>query len=386
LLIFLRSSDIGIDAKLRRYARALRKAGLSHMALYWDRNASVIGDDEIRSIRYLTRGGNGGKLATGLRLLGLNHFMLKTLWRRRKMISLVHAVDFDTAVIAWLFNRLTGTPFIYDIYDHYPDSRGIKGWLRWPFDWLERRVIAAASLVILADEFRVAQHGPIAPAKLMVIENVPDVEAPAQGRAAEPDQPLRIGYLGTLEPRFRGLEDLYSAIQGLGDVELHIAGAGALEPQVKQWAAASPAVHYHGPVAHERGLQLLAGCDIIVGFYYLAVPNHLFAAPNKYFEHLLLGKPLLTSLGTPPGRKVVAHDSGWAVDDNAAAIGAALSEALAKPELLQLKGANAARIWAENYADYSARMVDGSYVEAVKRDSKALAEPPTASQSANRKA
>jgi glycosyltransferase involved in cell wall biosynthesis len=366
VIVFLRSSDIGIDAKLRRYARALRTAGFNHMAIFWDRDASVLGDDEIPSLRYKTRGGSAGKSSTAFRLIGLNLFVMRQLWQKRKSIGLVHAVDFDTAIPAWLFSKLTGKPFIYDIYDHYPDSRGVKDWLRLPFDWLEARIISAASLVILADECRIAQHGPIPERKRMVIENVPDaVQQPCAGQPGQ-DGSLRVGYLGTLEPRYRGIEDLFDAVRSMDNVTLHIAGAGALEPHVRAWAAEMPNVEFHGAMPHEKGLDLLASCDVIAGLYYQDVPNHRYAAPNKYYEHLLLGKPLLTSLGTPPGQKVTTDDSGWAVEDGAEPIRAALVEALERPELLERKGQNAAQIWQQRYASYYAQAIEGTYVRAVK--------------------
>jgi Glycosyl transferases group 1 len=370
VIIFLRSSDIGIDAKLRRYARALRKASLPHMALFWDRNASVMGDDDIPSLRYITRGWQKGKWATAFQLCGLNLFALRSLWQRRRQISLIHAIDFDTSVSAWIFNRITGTPFIYDIYDHYPDSRGITGWFRWPFNWLERRIISAASMVILADDCRIAQHDPIPPTKRTVIENVPDCSPPELYSDHYPDRPLRLGYLGTLEPRFRGLEDLFSAVDGLDNVKLHIAGAGALMEQVKHWTNTSAAINYHGPMPHEQGLEMLAACDIIVGLYYSDVANHRFAAPNKYFEHLLLGKPLLTSAGTPPGAKVTAHDTGWAVEDGASHLRAVIQDALANPDGIKRKGLNAKQMWQEHYANYCADVIEGHYVDRIKRISK----------------
>lgn len=42
------------------------------------------------------------------------------MWQRRKQLSLVQAVDFDTVLAALLMRLLAGTPYIYDIYDSYP--------------------------------------------------------------------------------------------------------------------------------------------------------------------------------------------------------------------------------------------------------------------------
>ena len=377
VILFLRVCDIGIDSKIRRYCRALRVNAIDHMALFWDRDGTAKGDSEIPDIRFVSTHDGGGKLVKAWRLLRLNLFAFLTLWRMRKRISLVHAVDFDMVLPAWLFNRLTGTPYIYDIYDNYPDSRGITGWMRKPLDWMEHFIIAHAARVILADESRTVQHSPIPPSKLLIVENVPDIDQASLPQSAPrtgQDRRLRIGYLGTFEPRFRGLEDVVQVVQGMAQVELHIAGIGALGPTIDAAAAACPRIHLYGPMEHRAGLAMLADCDIILGLYYSAVPNHRFAAPNKYFEHLLLGQPLLTSTHTPPGAKVVANDTGWAVDDHADAIKAALEQALADPQSVQDKGARAAAIWQQDFANYFERAIAGDYVTAVRHLAKPTAE------------
>src|SRR5690606_16441899 len=120
----------------------------------------------------------------------------------------------------------------------------------------------------------------------------------------------RIGYFGVLEPRHRGLEDLLSVAAGRTDVELHFAGYGGLEETVASFASKYPNIHYHEPMDSSAGLSLMAQMHVIAGLYYLSVPNHAFAAPNKYFEHLMLGRGLLTNENTAPGRKVQALSTG----------------------------------------------------------------------------
>ncbi len=367
MILFLRSSDIGIDSRLRRYCHALRETGLGFAALYWDRDGKAVGDTQIPSFRYRAKKGYGSRLATALHLIGLNLFALMTMLRIRKTLRLVHAVDLDTAATAWLFHKLSGIPFIYDIYDSYPDSRGIQGWKRRPFDWIERRVIRSAALVILADESRTAQHAPIDPERLLVIENVPDVPAYAGKCAVQKGERLRVGYLGTLEAHFRGIEHMLSVVEADAGLELYIGGTGALADDVRDAAALCPRIRYYGAMQHEAGLAMLADCDVVMGLYYAEVPNHRFAAPNKYYEHLVLGKPMLTSLGTPPGTKVVTHDTGWAVADGAAGITQALTEARANTEGRLRKEANARALWRNGYADYFQRVIKGHYATCAAR-------------------
>lgn len=368
VIVFLRSSAVAIDSKLRRYCRGLRVAGVGHRALFWHRDSSIAADAEVDSIAYVHPHGKQGKAATALALICFNCFALRRMWSMRRELSLVHAIDLDSVGAALVLNRLTGIPFIYDIYDSYPDSRGLTGRARAPFDWLERAAIARASLVIIADQSRLGQHAAIPPAKLLIVENVPDADQ-ADCAAAPPPagDRLRIGYLGTFEPRFRGLEDVLAVVAADDRMELHIGGTGALEPVITAAAAACPRIICYGPMAHGDGLAMLAGCDILLGLYYRGVPNHRFAAPNKYYEHLLLGRPMLTSTGTPPGDKVQCHDSGWVVDDGPAPLAQALADAIARPELRAQKGQRAAALWQRDYAGYFGRVIAGDYVAAVQR-------------------
>ncbi|MFZ1564310.1 glycosyltransferase [Sphingorhabdus sp.] len=370
MILFLRSSDVGIDSKLRRYRRGLDAAGLDNRALYWDRDGYTETDPNPDDLRFSYTPRNSSRWLTGLALIGLNIFAFRAMWQRRKQLSLVQAVDFDTVLAALLMRLLAGTPYIYDIYDSYPDSRGVKGVARLPFDWLEKLAIRHASLVILADECRTEQHCAIADEKRMIIENVPDADQndfAALPQNKGPASQLRIGYLGTFEPRFRGLEDCITAVEANEDIELHIAGTGALEPHIKSHAATCPRIHLYGPMDHGKGLALLASCDIILGLYYRDVANHRYAAPNKYYEHLLLGKPLLTSAGTPPGRKVREQDTGWAIADGAAPIAAVLAEALADSQSLLAKGERARLLWQNKFAGYYEQVIAGDYVGEVRK-------------------
>ena len=89
---------------------------------------------------------------------------------------------------------------------------------------------------------------------------------------------------------------------------------------------------------------------VIVGLYYLTVKNHFYAAPNKYYEHLLLGRALLTTQNTPPGQRVTAHGTGWAVREGFAALQHWFSGLTA--DAVSVAGVNARRLWKERYESY----------------------------------
>jgi glycosyltransferase involved in cell wall biosynthesis len=370
MILFLRTSDISIDSRLLRYCRALDRSAIPHAVAFWARGRVPASDLGFPQFRFDCAPRSGRRRDLALHLLRANIFFMRSIWKLRARISLVHAVDLDTALSAWLMGRLLGLPYVFDVYDHYADSRGIVGSVRKWLTRIEALVVRDAAFVILADESRTAQHGWIPADRLLVVKNVPEStgqEPVAGDRSARPGDRLRIGYLGTFEPRVRGLEDLIAAVEADPAVELHIAGAGLLEEFVKRAASRCSRIVAYPPLTHRAGLGLLAGCDIVVGLYYPSSANHRYAAPNKYYEHLLVGRPLLTSKGTPPGRMVEQHDTGWAVENGRRALAAALGHAVADPTELGRKGSNAAAHWRRCFADYFSRKICGEYVGWVRR-------------------
>ncbi len=345
---------------------ALAKLGQPFRSIFWDRGGPGESDEGPSQIRYVTQTGFGQRQATIFAFALFNIFIFRSLWRNRRDIQLIHAIDLDTAIPAAFFAKISGIPLVYDLYDSFVDSRNITGPLRAALDYLERWVIRCARIVIIADAGRIIQHPPIPDEKLLVIENVPMILDVEQSRDLVRSQGmLRLGYLGTLEAYGRGIEDLCAAITSLPYVTLDVVGTGALTEFIEAQSVSCNRIRYHGPKDHADGLSIMQQTDILVGLYYAHIPNHAFAAPNKYFEHLLLGMPMLTSSGTPPGDKVVANDTGWAVADGKPAIVAALTQAHSDGGLVKRRGANARMLWQQNYSDYFEQHIIGVYCKRV---------------------
>ena len=108
---------------------------------------------------------------------------------------------------------------------------------------------------------------------------------------------------------------------------------------------------YFGEVDPKKALGIMNSSDIIVGMYYKTVKNHLYASPNKYYEHLMLGKPLLTTFGTNPGDKVIQYDTGFAIGENIYELENFIMKL--NKSILRSKGCQAKNIWfAFGYDNY----------------------------------
>ncbi|SAI67108.1 Uncharacterised protein [Bordetella ansorpii] len=363
MIVFVRSYIADFDARLGKYFQALDLADLPFSFIGWNKDGRQSG--EAPGFRYYQRRARlGAGWANLLVLLGWNFYILRQLFAMRRQARVVHAVDLDTGLAAWIFCTIFRRKLVFDLYDKYTAVRGIGGLPGSLIDALERGIARRAALTLIASEERLRQHG-LDPGwrNVMALENVPQAEV---GFTAPPGArlPWKIGYFGVLEPRHRGLEDLLAVCGGRRDVEVHIAGYGGLADHVANAASRFANVHFHGAMSSSAGLALMAGMDVLVAFYYLSVPNHAHASPNKYYEHLMLGRPLVTTQGTPPGGRIEAEGTGWALREGRQSI-AALLDSLDAQQILR-RGARARALWDNKYASYLDQHYRGAYVARIR--------------------
>lgn len=246
--------------------------------------------------------------------------MLKFEWRlfwwlllHHRQYDTVHACDLLTGLPAWLPCKLFRKKMVYDIFDYYAAATHGPQWLLNFFAKLENAVINGADTTIICSEQRAQQIAGARPKKLVVLHNAPSrdqVSGSAEGVRVQGDPAKRkIVYVGNLvEDRF--LTKALSCADQMPDVEFHIGGFGALEEQVKQLAQTHDNIFFYGKLAYSDVLALERQCHIMLALYDPAVPNHAYAAPNKFYEALALGKPLVMFRNTGMDSVILRHDIG----------------------------------------------------------------------------
>jgi glycosyltransferase involved in cell wall biosynthesis len=92
----------------------------------------------------------------------------------------------------------------------------------------------------------------------------------------------------------RMIEELVEAARPLTDVYVIIAGKGALEPEVRKWAMENPRILYPGFLHASAVPAYTCASDVIYCGFDPDKPNFRYAAPNKLFEALAAGRPLIS--------------------------------------------------------------------------------------------
>lgn len=336
-------------------SRALRWAAIyAPKTIEWGCWGSTAKEHKARNI--LDKRPRTGRFSFAM---GYTAFVLMTFFfalKRLRRGDILLCVDLETALLGALAAKLRGATCHYDMADPFYLAKPVP--FKWMWKCIEAMYIRNASIATapLASRFLIFfQH---LPANCRVVENVPDLTACATGRNFLPffgsQQQLTFGYFGTIETH-RGIEDLLQFVKAHPNTRLLIGGRGPLTDLVIWAAQACDRIQFAGEYLPEQLHQLTRGVDVYCSLYYKSKALHLFAAPNKYYEHLALGLPILISACTPFAPYVQSYQTGWAIDDGMEALCRWYASVINQPSAFMQASINGNKVWADRYSGYLQR-------------------------------
>ncbi|MBO1003220.1 glycosyltransferase family 4 protein [Pseudogracilibacillus auburnensis] len=245
-----------------------------------------------------------------------------TLWliKNRKKFDVIHAFDLDSGIPALICSILTKKKLIYHIADFYIDSRqGIPSGFKKYVRKLEYFIIAKSDATIICTEERKEQIKGSHPKNLYVVHNSPVeqlqidfINSDANKDKDDSSNLLTLGYVGGLSKN-RFINETINFVKNNPQVTLKIAGFGRSEELVKEVAANYNNILYYGRVSYEDALKLYSECDVMFAMYDPTVPNHKYSAPNKVYEAMLLGLPIIVAKGTGIDKLVESEKIGFSI-------------------------------------------------------------------------
>ncbi len=219
---------------------------------------------------------------------------------------------------------------VYDTHELETETSVSKGLRKKLAKLLEGSFIRFADITIvvgamIADWYRDAYEMQ----RPYVVRNVPDNKNTALlPRAASPlraklglgDDALIVLYLGKLSVN-RGIERLLDVFSEANNpVHLVFMGDGELAEMIQHYGRLHPTIHYLPPVPMAEVVAHARGADMGVSVIDHSCLSYTYAMPNKFFEYLQAGVPVLIG-DMPEQREIIdKHHAGWLLpeDDDAA--------------------------------------------------------------------
>ena len=229
--------------------------------------------------------------------------------------DVIHFCDFDTAAMAFSVVDKNKVKVVYDIFDYYADAHSAPALISKLIRKRENYIINKSNMVILCSEARKQQISPAYNKTTIIIHNSPSKdtlpkEVHIQGGK---NSRIRLVYVGMLSYG-RYLKKMANIIKQHPEFEWHVGGFGELESYFKNLAKTYSNIFFYGKLQYPEVLFLESQCDIMTAIYDPAVSNHKYAAPNKFYESLILGKPVIMVKGTGMADIVKKYDIGNVID------------------------------------------------------------------------
>ncbi|MBI1316994.1 glycosyltransferase [bacterium] len=242
-------------------------------------------------------------------------------------VDAYHPNDLDTLLPNFLSAGLRRKPLTYDTHEYFlgvpelqnrPRVRAVWAAIeRWIFPRLESVFTVNESIAALYEEdYRV---------RPAVMRNIPPSQTGPIERASRAEWGLsQTGYLlinqGTGINVDRGMEELLEALVLLtSDVHLLLVGKGDVLPSLKERAkrlGLEHRVHFIPPQPYERMMQLTRMADLGVSLDKDTNINYRFSLPNKLFDYIRAGLPVLVSDLPEVGKVVREYSIGSIVEDH----------------------------------------------------------------------
>ncbi|OJF94206.1 glycosyltransferase [Alkalibacterium sp. 20] len=323
-IVFIRSNPISPDSRVEKEVNSLIQNGHHVQIIAWDREYSykerkttlVLKNTACKITHFGIHASFGGGFKKNIKALLLFQLAIrKWLIKNQFEYDVIHACDFDTAFVAGKVARKLQKEMVYDIFDYYVDSFTVPQKLRKIIEKADIKTINQSSHTIICTEQRKNQIALSKPKKLTIIHNTPyDLPLGVNSFMVDKEK-LSIAYIGIFQEG-RMIKELVDVVSENNELELHIGGFGQLGNYINDMSQRYINIHFYGKLPYDKTLQLEKSCDIITALYDPSVPNHVYAAPNKFYEALMLGKPLIMARNTGLDSIVSAEQFGKVIDFN----------------------------------------------------------------------
>lgn len=360
-IILIRATEVMPDPPVEKMANTLISQGHKVTILAWDRantygertSLKKLANSETEIVHFgIPAKYSGGIKANFKGLLLFQMRIIRWLFQHRKEYDAVHAFDFDTGFASMMCGKLLHKKFIYHVLDYYVEGHILPSRvLNSIIEFFEIRVINSANATIICTEKRIEQIRKASPQKLYIIHNTPDSVQQADTSFAlkGTGEKIKLVYVGVLS-RMRLLKETVEAVSKLDDVEMHIGGFGEYEDWMRDAAEQYSNVFFYGKLQYSETLALEKQCDIMMAVYDPSIRNHKYAAPNKFYESIMLGKPIIMAFDTGYDDVITKNDIGVLTEYSECGIESALCALRRRKNAWRHMSERAMNVYRENYS------------------------------------
>lgn len=302
--------------KRLQVAKEVGKTGL----VYWDRGTIKIWDvlhSDIENININVTADYTNPLKRIIPTLTFGYKAIKQIIRLKPKCLYVANVDMLIIASLYAFGRKNKPKIIYEIADLNKliadgQNTTIKKLIRLLLIYLERQLCNRINtLVVTSEKFFEHYYSNFVPkSKLLFFPNIPNLNAFINYSRKKTGR-FTIGFIGAI--RYKNQMKMLIEVAEKCNINILFAGAG-LDDEIQQLAKDKNFIKYIGKYNYEKEIASLYGqVDAIYSVYDAELNNVKMALPNKLYESIYCGLPIIVSKGTYLAEIVQSKGVGVAV-------------------------------------------------------------------------
>lgn len=336
------------DPRVYNEAKSLVDAGHEVTVLAWDKTGHHPAQemkDGIQVVRsYNTR---------FMDLMPFDIFRLHLWWRKgyRDAMALfdessfdaVHCHDFSSLPIGVKLKKKFDIKLVYDAHEIW--GYMVKKDLPWPwwryYLWEEGRIITHVDNIITVNEPLEEYFNRVSDKPITIVMNAKPLQADKY--EAPDNKNLTLLYIGNLSPP-RFLLELVDVVADVDGVYCIIGGKGSKQYYVnalKNKCSKVENIEFIGKVPMKQVVPMTKKADVVICMFNPLDKNSKVGLPNKVFEAMVSGRPIIVTKDVYLGRFVEKENIGMAIPFGKKYLKNAIVTLRDNPELCERVGRNA---------------------------------------------
>jgi glycosyltransferase involved in cell wall biosynthesis len=332
------SSDLVTDNRVHRTCSVLHDLGMDVLLIGRKKKLSPILMDRAYQTKRLQLSFEKGPLF----YMELNLRLFFILLFKRK--HLLYANDLDTLLPNFLASKLCGTKIIYDSHELFTEAPELIHRKKVQRIWLkiEQFIFPSLSHIITVNDSIAKSYKDLYAKDLVVVRNIPSTfhisALQSKHELGIPTSDFLVIIQGSGLNVDRGIEEAVLAMKELEGVTLMLVGDGDVMPIVKdliQTHRLDEKVKIYGRRPYLEMMQFTVHADLGLTLDKPLSKNYEFSLPNKVFDYMHAGTPILASKLVEIERVINTHHIGSILAEvSPTSIAFSINELKNNPEIL----------------------------------------------------
>ena len=355
-ILMILSNHFSHDPRVYNEAKSLVNAGHEVKVIAWDRNNEYKSKEWIKGINVIRiKNECIMKILPGIILK--NPFWWRKAYKeslklyKKWKFDVAHCHDLDTLQSGvWLKKKL-GCKLIYDaheIFGYMIENNTNKLVVKFTF-WMERKLIKQVDYIITVDNSYAKYFKKLSYVKLIIIKNCKELVN--NGKYHQPsNKKFSILYIGTINKE-RFFPQMINTISKINDVELIIISKKENDfyDEIKNLSKKYNNIKFLNPIPTNRVLCTTLKYHVIICLFNPKNRMNIIGSPNKLFEAMVTGRPIIVTKDTNAGNIVKKENCGLSIKYSENELKNAIIQLRDNPNICKQFGLNGLKAAKEKY-------------------------------------